>query len=158
MKRPKMGDIFEIPLSDGRRAFGQYVFFDDKNGPLIQIFGFMKRPGEDLDLQQLVSGPQLFPPVITGLFAAIRSGLWRVVGHLPVRDFHYPGFVSALYNERTEKYSTWYLWDGHTFHALGSDLPQQYQQLERLVVWHPLSLVRRIETGDNPYAYPRHGA
>jgi hypothetical protein len=157
MKRPQIGDLFEIPLSDGRKAIGQYVYFDRKNGPLIRIFNFFAPLDQAVVLDRINTAELLFPPVITGLFAAIRTGIWRIIGHLPVDDFQQPCFVSAFYDERSGNYGTWYLWDGTDYVALGKELPEKYQKLERLVVWHPNNIVMRIETGDNPYEYPRHG-
>jgi hypothetical protein len=106
MKCPsvKIGDIVEIPLSGGRKAFGQYVFMDRKNGPLLQVFDLIT--DREFDLERLRNANPLFPPVITGLFAAVRTGFWRVVGHMPVEEFVYPKFVSTLYNQRTGKART----------------------------------------------------
>jgi len=157
MKRPKLGDVFEIPLTNGQRTFGQYVYYDSENGPLVVIFRLIAQPDEEIDVKRLKSSGLLFPPVITGLFAALRSGLWKVIGRLPTDDFEYPYFTSAFYDERSGKYGMWHLWDGSISRPIGYDLPEEYQSLERLIVWHPLNLVKRIESGDNPYAYPRHG-
>lgn len=156
MTRLKIGDIVEIPLSTGHRAFCQYVY-RDKMGPIVRVFDLILEQNEEITLERFQGAQLLFPPVITGLLAAVRTGLWKVIGRLPVLDFQYPNFISSLYNSQTGKYGNWYLWNGSEDILIGSELPPAYHHLERLVVWHPLSLAERIETGDNPYAYPRHG-
>lgn len=65
----RVGDLFEIPLSDGRKAYGQHIF-KDKMGPLIQVFAIITY--QNIVPEQLKSAKPLFRPVITGLFAAIK--------------------------------------------------------------------------------------
>ncbi len=150
-KRPRIGDIIEIPLSHGRKAYAQYVFYDKRMGPLIQVFDLIA--DADIEIYQLRNAGPLFPPVITGLFAAVRQGMWKVVGRMRVDDFHYPGFVSTVYDAKTGKTGTWFLWDGERYHQLGAELPNEYQGLEFLVVWDPHDIVERIETGEYPEPY-----
>ena len=71
--RLKVGNILEIPLSDGRRAFGQYVH-RDKMGPLLQVFDLITV--RDIQLDQLQNARPLFPPIYTGIFAAVRVGVF----------------------------------------------------------------------------------
>jgi hypothetical protein len=147
----KVGDVFEIPLSDGRKAYGQYVFLDQKMGPLVQIFDLICE--DEIQLDQLKEAKPLFPPVITGLLAAIRTGLWRVIGHMPVEGFVYPNFVSTFYNDKTGQAGVWFLWDGKKSKRIGDKLPEKCKQLEFLVVWDPHDVVHRIETGEYPYPF-----
>jgi hypothetical protein len=70
--RPKVGDIFQIPLPDGRFAYGK-VFWDASVGIYRKIFN---EPTE--------------PPIgtkfafIVGLYDDIlKSGAWPIVGHEP---------------------------------------------------------------------------
>lgn len=148
-KRIKVGDIFEIPLSNDRRAYGQYMFKDQKMGPLIQIFDLITE--EEIGLDQLKDVQPLFPPVITGLFVAVRTGLWKIIGHIPIAKFVYPKFISTLYNEKTGAIGIWYLWDGERSVRLGHELLDEYKHLEFLVVWDPHDIAYRIETGKDPY-------
>jgi hypothetical protein len=148
----KIGDIFKIPLQNDRVAYGQYVFKDRKQGPLIQVYDFITSDTNSrIDRTMLVK--YLFPPVITGLFAAIRSGLWQVVDNYPVKNFVYPKFISAYYDERTGKVIKWFIWDGKNYIPLGSRINDEQKQLEFLVVWSPYDIIYRIETGKYPYPY-----
>jgi len=150
--RVQVGDIFEIPLSNGRKAYGQYVFKDRKMGPLIRVFALITQG--DVGIAELMAklkdADLLFGPVFTGLFAAVRTDLWKVIGHFPVQEFTYPGFLSVL-DEEYKPISHWYLWDGETSRTLGQVLPDEYKHLELLVGWSPHDIAHRIETGENPY-------
>ena len=150
-KRVKIGDVIEIPLPDGRKAYGQYVFRDEKAGPLIQVFDLIVK--DKASLAQIRYAKPLFPPIVTGLDAAIRAGLWRIVGNMAVENFVYPKFIDPLYDSKADKVRTWYLWDGKKYHNLGRQLPNEYKHLEQLVGWDPNNIAKRIITGENPYDY-----
>ena len=70
----KVGDIIEIPLSDGRKAYGSYIY-KDKMGPMIQVFDIIT--DQKIVPERLMEAKPLFRPIITGLFTAIRTGLWK---------------------------------------------------------------------------------
>jgi hypothetical protein len=147
----KLGDVVEIPLSNGLKAYGQYVYLDKKMGPLLQIYD--RIVPEDINLEQIYNTKPLFPPIITGLFAAVKNGLWKVVGNLPIRGFKYPGYISTFYDEKTGKASTWHLWNGSEYIRIGDHLPEMYKNFEYLIIWSPYDVVERIETGEYPYPY-----
>ena len=120
-------------------------------GPIIQVFDLVSEG--HVPIEEILRSKLLFPHVITGLFAAIRDQMWKVIGHSPVRDFIQPEFVSAVYDERTGEAKRWSLWDGEKFKEIGSELTPEYARLEYLVVWSPTNIVRRIETGEMPFPY-----
>lgn len=149
-KTPKIGDVFEIPLSDGRKAYGQYVRADKDNGPMIRVFDLITR--DDVKIDELISSPTMFPPIIVGLKAAIRTGLWTIIGHSPIKYFESPNFISAMYDSINDRVGIWYLWDGIESKSvpIGYKLSEEYRELEQLVVWAAEDVVERIETGINP--------
>jgi hypothetical protein len=149
--RIKIGDIIEIPLSDGRKAFAQYVFSDQKIGPLIQVFDLMTE--REIQIDELKDAGALFPPVSTGLRAAIRTGMWNIIGHIPVEGFIHPRFISTLYNEKTGKAGVWFMWDGEKSVRIGNELLPALKNLEYLAVWDPHDIVYRIESREYPYPY-----
>ncbi len=144
----KIGDILEIPLSDGRRAYAQYVWRDKLMGPMIRVFDVITEERVDIDV--LRGASLLFPPVFTGLYAAVRTGLWQIIGRLPVDDFTYPKFIWPLYDDKVDKVRNWALWDGEKEIHIGRKLPNRYRGLEQLVGWAPQDVAERIETGQNP--------
>jgi hypothetical protein len=150
--KPRIGDVFEIPLSGERYAFGQYLNYS-RMGPIIQVFAFTSEQQAPVNIAQIIQSKPLFPPIITGLFAAVRDGMWKVIGNKPVNDFVHPKFLSALYDERTGDVKKWSIWDGDKSLVLGKELPREYKGLEYLVVWSPINVVSRIETGKVPFPY-----
>jgi hypothetical protein len=148
-KKPKVGDIFEIPLSKGRKAYGQYLHHS-KMGPIVQVFDLIS---DNVTIDQIVSSNLLFPPVITGLYAAIKNGYWKVIGYRPILGFVHPKFVSTLYDQDTGKAGIWFLWNGEIDIQIGPVLPSEYKNLEFLVVWDPTNVVHRIETREMPFPY-----
>ena len=151
-RRIRVGDVFQIPLSDGRFAYGQYVYRDQKHGPIIRVFDFISEEEMEFERirERLAQARLLFPPVITGVFAAVRTGMWKVIGNMPVNDFEYPNFLN-VFDENFQPISDWFLVTKDKTIRLGKRLPQMYKNLELLVVWSPHDIVHRIETGENPY-------
>jgi hypothetical protein len=150
-KRVRVGDVFEIPLSNGERAFGHYMR-SDRMGPLIQVYDIIMAGDESGTeiLERLRSAERLFPPIYTGLGAAVRTGLWRVIGRLPTAGFERPAFVS-VHHEGFRPIGPWYYRCGEEMTRLGERLLDEYKQLEFLAVWSPHDVAHRIETGENPY-------
>jgi hypothetical protein len=148
----KVGDLFEITLSDGRKAIGHFVYWDEKYGPFIQVFNIIKYKYE-LKIEDAITKGYMFPPIITGLKAAVRKGLWPVIGKRKITDFKYPNFLRAYWNEKTGEVKNWFLFDGVNTFSLGSVLPEEYKNLEYLVVWSPFDVIYRIETGTIPFPY-----
>lgn len=149
-KKPKEGDIFEIPLPNGKKAYGQYLHYS-KMGPIVRIFSLIST-GE-VTVDQILGSKPLFPPIITGLFAALKERRWKIIEHHPITDFAHPMFVTTLYDQRTGKAGVWYLWDGEKDIRIGPILPEKYKECEFLVVWDPSNVVDRIMTGEIPFPY-----
>lgn len=102
-------------------------------GPIIRVFDLISKE-QQIDLNSLLERKLLFPPIITGLFAAIRTGLWKKVGKLPVANFTHPMFILSRWNDRTGEVLYWSLWDGINFIDMGKYLPEEYKDLEFLTV------------------------
>jgi hypothetical protein len=147
----RVGDILELPLKDGYKAYGQYIS-KSKMGPLIQIFDLILKD-EPFSIEMVKTAKPLFPPIITGLTAAVREKLFIVVGKMPVIGFQHPVFVSCYWNQTTGKAHKWFFWDGEKYSTIGSKLPRKYRNLEYLAVWSPYHVIERIETGEYPFPY-----
>lgn len=80
----RIGDVVEIPLSDQRKAYAQYII-RDRMGPIIQVFKYIHIMRPELDL--ILNSGALFPPVITGLSAAVKTGFWKKIGSKRSRIF-----------------------------------------------------------------------
>jgi hypothetical protein len=143
MLRPEIGDVLEMRLGDGRYAYAQYVFWDERKGPLVQVFSRVTEQQAAVD--ELRGTEPMFPPVLVGLWHAVRTGRWKVVGSLPVENFRYPLFRTGIPN-KDGRVDVWWLRDGTTETRIGA-LPEEYRALELLMGWSPLLLEERIQAG-----------
>jgi hypothetical protein len=147
----RVGDVFEIPLTGNRKAYGQYVYKCEL-GPMIKIFDIINKD-RDANLQDLMKAGSLFPPVITGLYAAIRVGLWQKIGKLPVEDYSDTKFILPRWDDKTGIVLYWSLWDGKKFFRLGKELPEKFKNLEMCGAWSPYDIIWRIENNEIPFPY-----
>lgn len=143
----KVGDIFEIPLSDGTYAYGQY-YVGDKSGHIIRIFNYRGR--NKITPEKAVTYPLLFPPIHVGIRSPFRDGpsekLWKKIGHIPITDFVTPIFRSAI-PISPGKYGKWYIVQGDKVEEVGFKLPEKYKKLEQSGVWPADWVNERIENG-----------
>jgi hypothetical protein len=155
-----VGEVFEISLSDGRKSYGQYVFFDKRNGPIIRIFDYFTKGEEVLDISKLDRGKLLFPPVYAGVGGAVKHDGWKVMGSMPVDDYIFLGFLyfnTEIVTKPGEpvRIANWSLWDGENYIELGEKLPEKYQAFESVGISPARMIEERIETGFNMEEYPK---
>jgi len=143
--RIKVGDYFEIPLTDGRFAYCQHVNWNDQMGFLVQVLERIS--DQPLKVDELLGAKPLFPPVFVGLRAALNSGRWKKIGNRPVTDFEFPLF-RATSATKPGKYENWWLFDGFKQRFIGT-LPLELRSLEVEVAWGYEMLESRIATGQN---------
>ena len=152
MKRTilKTGDILLIPLSDSQAALGQIVMLDLRReaplNPLLRVIKGIYEPN-DIDLDKIDFTDELFPPVITGVGAAVKTGLWEKIGNKPVENFTYPRFLSTFWNQTTGEAGDWLLIDQYQMLQLGKSVPDDLKSLEFRIVLDPHDVVERILTG-----------
>lgn len=148
----RVSDVFEIPLSGGKKAYGHFVFRDKKNRLFIQVFDVITHDIE-INTEDLIQHDYLFPPVLTDPIGAVKTGMWKKIGKIPVVDFVYPNFIGAIYDYRTGKVQNWFLCEPDKDIPLGPILPEEYKSLEYRIIWNPVDIVNRIETGQYPFPY-----
>jgi hypothetical protein len=139
------GDCFSIPIADSTFAFGQYVLYHPKAGPLVRIFD-LRRLVADIDVNELRSAALAFPPVFVGLNPPLKSGRWKKVGAFPIEStFTFPRFRTSLLL-RDENNGDWKIWDGQSYSDLGALTPE-FSDLEVKCVYAYGDLERRIQSG-----------
>lgn len=68
--RIKVGDVLEIPLTSGKRAYAQYLCADPKHGSLIQVFALT---GDQVpELRDIIDSGPLFPPIFSDVKVAAK--------------------------------------------------------------------------------------
>jgi len=158
MKRVRLqtGDIILIPLSNSQAALGQLVMLDLRpDAPLNPLLRVVKGVYDlkDFDLDKIDLTDELFPPIITGVGGAVKTGYWYNVGNKPVDEFIFPKFVSTNYNQDTGEARGWWLNDGTGSYQIGKVLPDEYKKLEYRVVLSPADVAERIITGEVSWPY-----
>lgn len=140
----KIGDCFRIPLADGRFAYCQYVYQHREFGYLVRVFD--KITSEPFNTAEtLQTAIPLVPPVFVGLRASVRSGRWKNIGNIAVRDFAFAKFRITM-GTKPGTYHDWRIWDGTTTRTIG-DLPIELRSLEIQCVWGDEALEERIASG-----------
>jgi hypothetical protein len=144
----KVGDVYEIQLSDNRKAYAHFIHEDRVYGSLLSVFDLITL--DDASLNMILGSPQKFPPIICDISRGIRENVMKPIDHETIRQFDYPGFVVWKEDDRNRKPAAWYLWDGRDFFRLSTVLPEKFRRLEYLRVWSAQEIVERIETGKLP--------
>jgi immunity protein 26 of polymorphic toxin system len=129
--RPNVGDIFQIPLLDGRFAYGK-VFRDASVGIYQKIFDSPTLPP--------IRAPFAF---IVGLYDDIlKSGKWHIIGHEPFEseedEWPPPNFVL---DEISGEYSIYHKGE------MRPSSEDECHGLERAAVWDAHHVIDRIMGG-----------
>jgi hypothetical protein len=78
--KPKVGDIFRIPLSETRAGFGQILADYEKEMLLMVIYSIEASGAEVPPLQDIVASEPVF--IANSMDAKIWHGDWVIVGNL----------------------------------------------------------------------------
>ncbi len=151
----KNGDILQIPLTEEKAAIGQIIYWNIEPKPLLNPLLKIVNGIYDiktLDLSTVDITKELFPPIATGVRAAIRSGMWKIIGNLPTGSVPYPTFVSTFYRDDGTA-RDWWITDGDGSRSVGLNLPDEYKNCEFKVVLNPPDVVERLITGKVTFPY-----
>jgi hypothetical protein len=149
-KRPKIGDIIEIPTPAGL-AYAQYTHRHTarpKFGALLRVFSGLHaiRPTSFGDI---VKGPVQFSTFFP-LGASCNRGIVQVVGSEPIPAEAQP-FLTFRSGMRGAdgKVAKWWLWDGAKSWPIGK-LKDAQRAYPIRSVWNYALLVHRIVSGWRP--------
>ncbi len=144
-KRLTVGSVARVMELDERQILAHYVHAGER-GPFVQLY---RCPQNWSDTQGWADCEKVLTPVIVGIGAAVGSGRWPLIGHIPPEPFVYPTY---LMNAGPR---SWYVFDGTSERFLGDSVPAELQQLEHLSVWSAELLEERLQTGINLLSYER---
>ena len=145
-KRPiiEVGDVYRIHLPNDKWTYAQFLQHNDQLGYLIRVLD--RITDAPVDSAATLSGAEsLFPPVFVGLAATLRSGRWKKIGNLEVKQFVFPKFRNTI-GTKPGVYHDWHIWDGKESRRIG-DLPLDLRSLELEMVWGDEGLEERIVAG-----------
>jgi hypothetical protein len=148
MKKPKLGDILEIPTAKGL-AYAQYTHEHSQFGSVLRVFDtlFESRPD---NFTSLVTGPVRFSTLFP-LRASVRNGIVNIIGHHEIAkgNKRFPTFRDGLPEAGTKKVAVWWFWDGEREWRVGNITAEQ-RKLPIRSIWNYPMLVQRIEEGWRP--------
>jgi len=93
----KPGDVFTIPLGDGRCGLGQAVTASPQDSVYMVVFdAILDDESEPVDLADLVATASIRLAAWAGS-VLVEIGRWKVLGNVPAReDFPRPAFKVAI--------------------------------------------------------------
>ncbi|HEX8515801.1 MAG TPA: Imm26 family immunity protein [Bacteroidia bacterium] len=156
MSKIKAGDIFEVPLSNGKKQYIQFIFknLNELGGDLIRAYDFELEKNEEVNTKELISKPIKF--YCHGmLLLGIKLAMWSKIGNEPIEpNFEEPTFRGAdeVYS-MTKKSYKWYLKKGADVKWIG-ELKEEYKKLPKAGVTPPIGVVRQLETGWDGFVTP----
>ena len=143
-KRPKIGDVVEIPTPLGL-AYAHFTHKHPTFGALLRVLPgvFPEQPKDTATLVRQTPQFLAFFP----LGAACNRGIVRVVANepIPVEAHAFPTFRSGIAN-REGVVENWWLWDGEKEWKVGAMRPGM-EHLPIRGVWNDTLLVERIVSG-----------
>ena len=97
VKRLKLGDVFTIPLGDGRFGVGQAVRTTPQDSVFMLVFDlFLDEESAPVDLDELIADAQMRLGAWAGS-ELVEIGRWKVIGNtVPREDFRRPAFKVAI--------------------------------------------------------------
>ena len=131
---PKIGDVFEVPLADGARGYGQVV-------SSVYLGFFAVKSDAPLALDAILKNEVAFRIVVT--LDALQDGRWRIVGHahrteamsVPIRTWRQPAGGPLCLVE----------WKPETGTLVRSASQSEVRGLEKDGIWLPAAAVIRLE-------------
>lgn len=131
---PKQGDVFEVPLEDGRRGYGQVLG--------VALYGFFAVAStERLAVEAIVASPVAFR--IECLSYALEEGIWPILGNAPLS----PAMREPLRLFRNNGHPEfWFLyeWRPETGGNERRVSREEVKWLESDGLWQPDSVARRL--------------
>lgn len=116
-KRPKIGDILEIPLPDNGFGYAQYTHKHATYGALLRVFNAREKV---TNFESLFSNDVLFSAFFP-LGAAVNQNILSIVSNLPIPTAFqpFPVFRAGAHN-KLGKVEAWWLWDGENEWRVGA--------------------------------------
>jgi len=142
-KRPRIGDIVEIPLPDSGTGYAQYTHKHKQYGALLRVFQVREKVD---DIEELSNVPHQFSTFFP-LGAAVNREIVSIAGNLPVQEEFktFPIFRAGVANQ-SGVVEVWWLWDGKNEKRVGKLSPEQMEYPIRGVINDTL-LIERICSG-----------
>lgn len=149
MSRIKPGDIFEVPLPNGKKQFVQFLFknLNELGGDLIRAYDYEIDAQAHIDTKELIKKPIKF--YNHGMLQlGEKLNFWKKIGNEPIEaNFKEPVFrgTDEVYS-MTKKSYKWYLKRGSEVKWIG-ELKEEFKKFPTVGVKPPHCIIKELETG-----------
>lgn len=153
IRNTKIGDVFEVKISDTERKYFQYIVSDLTylNSDVIRAFKRVYTAEEQPSIEEIVAGEVQFYSHTTTKAGIIRE-LWSKVGNSENVGNTRILFRDCLGDDFDESGAAldWRIWfpNDKNWREVGR-LPDKYKTAEMGLVYAPPSIVYRIKTGSH---------
>ena len=155
--RYKIGDIFEVPLINSRKAYVQYIGEDSTmlNSDVIRVFSRRYPITDKLEIFDIVRDEVEFYAHTHSMQLGVDEKLWYMVGNSDdTGDIKAPLFRSAVGLERPEISKDWQVWHPNEPMQYVGELKGENTKADIGSSLPPEWIVKRIETGKYHFKYP----
>ena len=160
VKATKIGDVFEVKISDTEKKYMQYVVSDltQLNSDVVRVFSKIYLIHEEPLLEDIVSGDvQFYVHCATKL--GLKMKCWSLYGNIhEVGDYSNVIFRCSedFANPQVKVSKDWYIWHiNGSFIDVGK-LPPKYYQSYIGVICSPPSVLKYVRTGIYQGVYPQY--
>ena len=158
--RTKIGDIFRVPLGDGRIRFFQFIAKDESNlnADVICVY---KRHYNAIDkplIDEIVNDSIDFY-AYTLINLGVKSSIWGKYGSCPINTDRVSSIVFrdsldyGKYPKQTIVSKQWVVWRINGPRLFVGELPKQYYSSDVGGVYAPEHIIYRLKTGEMPDKY-----
>lgn len=155
--RRNLGDIFSVPLEDGKTGYVQYLANDTTmlGGDVLRVFETHYDVSDVPALAEIIAGPVQFYTHVF-LNAALKFFEWEKVG-----SAKFPDRVDVLFRSSADNGNPdmrvskkWYIWKINEPQKFIGTLSPEYQSAEIGMVMAPQNIANRMLTGSYGIVYP----
>ncbi len=165
MKRviTKIGDIFEVKISDTSKGYFQYIADDmsQLNSAVIRAFSKRYSIESDVSLDEIIAGKIDFH-WHTFIKLGVKMGFWIKIGNhsnlgnldnVMFRDT--PDYGRLNFNYEYDVSKSWNVWKINGLRSEVGELTNEYKKAEVGIVLPADTVVHRMKTGKHDFVYPR---
>ena len=156
----KVGDVFEVKISDHEKKYMQYIVSDltQLNSDVVRVFSKIYNIQDNPSLEEIINGEvQFYLHCVTKL--GIKMGCWTLYGNTSeVGNYSNVVFLcSEDYGNPQVKVSyDWYVWHINGDFIDVGKLPSRYYQSYLGIICSPQSTLDYIRTGEYQGVYPKY--
>ena len=152
--QPRIGDIFEIPITTQTKRYMQFILVDSSclGGWCIRVFKKEYHIEDKPSMEDVVSDKVDFYCLTYAIGKGVLDGLWIKAG----KSKELGSFDDIIFKQKDIVFGGWRIWKANQEVKRYKTLPKKFVKGSRGALIPPSSVVKRIQTGrwmDVPNVY-----